>query len=66
MSTEKSESAQPPAPLIRIRLPGFILEEPLGLGDAIQHSARSLGIAPCGSCQRRAATLNRWLAFTKR
>ena len=49
----------------RVRLPGFLIEEDLGLGDAIKKASYSLGIAPCGGCERRAAALNRWIRFTR-
>lgn len=50
----------------RIRLPGFITEEEVGLGDAIKRTTAYFGIQPCGGCERRAATLNHWLTFTYR
>jgi hypothetical protein len=48
----------------RIRLPGFITEEGIGLGDAIKRVTYPLGVRPCGGCERRAAALNRWFVFT--
>ena len=50
----------------RVRLPGFVSEEEIGLGDAIKRGASHVGIRPCGGCQRRAAALNRWVVFTGR
>jgi hypothetical protein len=50
----------------RVRLPGFISDEEIGLGDAIKHVTHAFGIRTCGGCERRAAALNRWLAFTGR
>jgi len=50
----------------QVRLPGFITEEDVGLGDVIKRVTSSFGIRPCGGCQRRAAALNRWLVFTGR
>jgi hypothetical protein len=52
-------------PARRVRLPGFIADEDIGLGDAIQRATSYLGLRPCGGCKRRAAVLNRWLVFTK-
>jgi hypothetical protein len=49
-----------------VRLPGFVREDEIGLGDVIKHVTRSFGIGTCGGCERRAATLNRWLAFSGR
>jgi hypothetical protein len=47
----------------RIRLPGFLIEEEVGLGDAIKKATSSAGIKPCGPCQKRTAALNRWMSF---
>ena len=49
----------------RVRLPGFIKEVPIGLGDAIKRVTYAMGIKPCGGCQKRAAALNRWMVFTR-
>ena len=52
----------------RMRLPGFILDEEIGLGEAIKRVTYAAGIRPgsgCG-CERRAAVLNRWMAFSPR
>ena len=50
----------------RIRLPGFVRDEDIGLGDLVKRTTVSLAIKPCGGCERRAAMLNRWLTFTGR
>jgi hypothetical protein len=50
----------------RVRLPGFITDEEIGLGDAIKHATTYFRMKPCGGCERRATALNRWLAFTPR
>jgi len=47
----------------RVRLPGFLVEEEVGLGDAIKRATSSFGIRPCSGCERRAAALNRWMTF---
>ncbi len=49
----------------RIRIPGFLIEEEIGLGDAIKRVTYAMGIKPCGGCERRAAALNRWMRFTR-
>jgi len=49
----------------RVRLPGFIRDEDIGLGDAIKRVTTSFGIKPCGGCEKRAAALNRWMTFTR-
>ena len=50
----------------RVRLPGFVTDEEIGLGDAIKRATSYIGITPCGGCARRAAALNRWMVFTPR
>jgi hypothetical protein len=50
----------------RIHLPGFIADEDVGLGDVMKRVTYTVGIKPCGGCQRRAAALNRWLVFSGR
>lgn len=49
----------------RVRLPGFITDEAIGLGDVVQRAAYAMGIKPCGGCERRAAAMNRWMVFTR-
>ena len=48
----------------RMRLPGFINDKELGLGDVIKRATYAIGIKPCGGCNRRAAALNRWMVFS--
>jgi hypothetical protein len=47
-----------------VRLPGFVNDEEVGLGDVVKHVSYAFGITPCGGCERRAAALNRWVVFT--
>jgi hypothetical protein len=47
----------------RVRLPGFINDKDVGLGDAIKRVTYAFGIRPCEGCERRAAALNRRLVF---
>jgi hypothetical protein len=54
-----------PAPY-RVRLPGFIADEEIGLGNVIKRATSYIGIKHCGGCERRAAALNRWVVFTGR
>ena len=49
----------------RLRLPGFLIESEIGLGDAIKRVTYAMGITPCGGCEKRAASLNRWLRFSR-
>lgn len=48
----------------RVRLPGFISDKEVGLGDVIKRATSAVGIKPCGGCARRAAALNRWMVFS--
>jgi hypothetical protein len=58
----KSEISHP----YRVRLPGFIVDEEVGLGDVIKQVTYRIGIEPCGGCEQRAAALNRLVVFTAR
>lgn len=49
----------------RVRLPGFITGEEIGLGDVLQRVTYAMGIKPCGGCERRAAAMNRWMVFRR-
>lgn len=49
----------------RVRLPGFLIDEEIGLGDAIKRATYAMGIKPCGGCEKRMAALNRWMQFTR-
>ena len=50
----------------RVRLPGFVTDAEVGLGDVVKRATSYLGIKPCGGCEQRAAALNRWMVFTNR
>jgi hypothetical protein len=63
-STDSPDQSAPPPH--RVRLPGFIVDEEIGLGDVIKRATSYIGIHPCGGCARRAAALNRWMVFTGR
>ena len=49
----------------RVRLPGFVRDEEIGLGDVIKRVTYAVGIRPCGGCEKRAAVLNRRIVFTR-
>jgi len=61
--TERKETSGEPTH--RVRLPGFIIEDEIGLGDVIKRATSAVGIRPCAGCGRRAASLNRWMVFTR-
>jgi hypothetical protein len=50
----------------RVRLPGFITDEDVGLGDVIKKATSIVGIRPCDSCADRAKRLNKWMVFSNR
>ena len=68
--TKANQSNAPPDrsehPSYRIRLPGFVTDEEIGLGDVIKRATSYIGIKPCGGCEQRAVVLNRWMVFTNR
>jgi hypothetical protein len=49
----------------RVRLPGFLVEDEVGLGDLIKRVTYVMGIKPCSGCEKRAAALNRWMTFSR-
>ena len=55
----------PERPTHQVRLPGFLIEEEVGLGDVIKKATYAMGVKPCGGCEQRAAALNRWMTFTR-
>ena len=63
-TTEPNSAEQIEQP-IKVRLPGFIMDEEIGLGDLIKRATTYVGIKPCGGCEKRATMLNRWVNFTK-
>jgi hypothetical protein len=65
MNDEETASTQPSRPPYLVRLPGFIADEQVGLGDVIKRATYTLGIKPCGGCEKRAAALNRWMHFSR-
>jgi hypothetical protein len=59
---DRSDESQRP---YRVRLPGFLIEEEIGLGDAIKRLTYAMGIKPCKGCDTRAAALNRWMHISR-
>ena len=60
--TAKDETKSTPR---RVRLPGFVTDEEVGLGDVVKRATYAMGIKPCGGCERRAAAMNRRMVFTR-
>ena len=68
MSVAKKKRTDEPKPEPgphKVRLPGFLIEEEIGLGDVIKKTTYAMGITPCGGCENRAAALNRWMSFSR-
>ena len=63
--TVEKQGQEPQAQPHRVRLPGFLIEEEIGLGDAIKRATYAMGLKPCDGCEKRAATLNRWMHFSR-
>jgi hypothetical protein len=64
--TPEDRQREPAHGPYRVRLPGFVSDDDIGLGDVITKSTSALGIRPCGGCAQRAAALNRWVVFGTR
>jgi hypothetical protein len=64
-TTPKDTSFQSGPKPYRVRLPGFITDEEIGLGDVIKRTTSYIGIKPCGGCEQRAAWLNNRIIFTR-
>jgi hypothetical protein len=63
---EQMKSGEPERSSHRVRMPGFVTDEDIGLGDVIKKATSYMGIKPCGGCGRRAAALNQWIVFSGR
>jgi hypothetical protein len=70
MKEEKPESTKPVSnesskARHNIRLPGFLVENEIGLGQAIKKVSYAMGIKPCAGCEQRAAKLDSWVRFSR-
>jgi hypothetical protein len=68
--SEKDKPSEPEVssaatPLFKVRLPGFVSDEQIGLGDVITRFTHMAGIEPCRGCTGRARALNQWITFTR-
>jgi hypothetical protein len=50
----------------QVRLPRFIVHEPVGLGQVVKRVTSAAGVKPCAGCERRAERLDRWLRIEPR
>ena len=66
MSKKETSKAREQGQPFRVRLPGFIAERDVGLGDVIKRVTSAVGIGLCAGCERRAAALNSRVVITGR
>ncbi len=62
---ESSPGDEAESPPFRVRLPGFVADKEIGLGDLVSRIGYAVGIAPCGGCRARRQRLNRRIVFTR-
>jgi hypothetical protein len=61
---EKATDSPGVHPPFHVRLPGFVNDQEVGLGDAIKRATYAVGVKPCSGCERRSEALNRLLVFS--
>ena len=61
-TSRESERALKP---VHAHMPGFVSDQQIGLGDVVRRVTYAVGIRSCAGCERRAAALNRWMAFRR-
>ena len=66
MTTRRQPTAAETSRPYRVKLPGFVRDEDVGLGDLIKQATTAAGVRPCGGCSKRAETLNRWFTVAGR
>jgi hypothetical protein len=59
-SAQEGTTSQP----FRVRIPGLVVDEEIGLGDVMKQVSYRIGIKPCGEFEKRAVALNRWIVFS--
>jgi hypothetical protein len=62
---EANANGNPKSEPLRVRLPGFVRDQDISLGDLVKRVTYAAGIRPCGGCEKRAAALNRRVVFTR-
>ena len=50
----------------RVRLPSFLVPEPVGLGQVVKRVTKSMGVKPCTPCEQRAQRMDRWMRIEPR
>jgi len=65
--SQREELAYPrSSPKHTVRLPKFLINEPMGLGRAVKVATRAVGVRPCRGCEARAQRLDQWLGLSPR
>jgi hypothetical protein len=62
---QRENLTKPGHPPHRVRLPGFLIKQEIGLGDVVKRATHTIGIKPCGGCEKRASALNRWMVLSR-
>lgn len=44
---------------LTVRVPGFVADREVGLGELIKRATSTIGLRPCTGCQQRAARLDK-------
>ena len=66
MADRRTKHTVPQADPFRVRLPGFLRDEDIGLGEFVSRVTSALGVPPCGDCKRRAERLDRLVVLSGR
>lgn len=64
--TAKTAAVRQRQPPREVHLPGFLIEQDIGLGDIVKRVTYAMGVTPCPGCEQRAAALNQWVHFSRR
>ena len=59
-SRQKRAAEEPERRPHNMRLPMFVADEPVGLGDVLKHATSTIGIRPCGGCAKRGGARTVW------
>lgn len=62
---KKKGTGENPSEPHKVRLPGFLIDEEIGLGDVVKRVTYAMGVKPCRGCEKRAQVLNRWMRFSR-
>lgn len=65
-ANQPPKDGRPNSVPLRVRLPGFVADHEIGLGQVVTRAIGKFGVRPCPGCATRADTLNRWLVFSGR